>query len=199
MTGCINTKLYVPVATLLTQNNKTIKIFKRTITWNKYQSKLSTKRQNQYSYFLIDPSFQGIKRVYVFSFENKNDRTANTGYYLPEIEIKNYNVKIDGKNVFDQPISNGIKTYENTRKIGTGQGYDYTIGWLLHYSYFKDNYKIIAINSSKQQALDTDPRAIQQINFTGNLDRAGNTTMFFIIEEPRQTVLDFSQETVKVF
>ena len=58
---------------------------------------------------------------------------------------------------------------------------------------------MIAINSSKQQALDTDPRAIQQINFTGNLDRAGNTTMFFIIEEPKETVLDFSQETVKVF
>ena len=57
---------------------------------------------------------------------------------------------------------------------------------------------MIAINLIKQQALDADPRAIQQINFTANLDREGNTTMFFIIEEAKQTVLDFSQRTVKV-
>ena len=69
---------------------------------------------------------------------------------------------------------------------------------MLDYSYFKDRYKIIAIDLSKQQALDADPRTIQQINFTANLDRAGNTTMFFIIEEAKETVLDFSQGTVKV-
>ena len=69
---------------------------------------------------------------------------------------------------------------------------------LLDYSYFKDHYKMIAIDLSKQQALDADPRAIQQINFTANLDRAGNTTMFFIIEEAKETVLDFLQGTVKV-
>ena len=69
---------------------------------------------------------------------------------------------------------------------------------MLDYPYFKDHYKMIAIDLSKQQALDADPRAIQQINFTANLDRAGNTTMFFIIEEAKETVLDFSQGTVKV-
>ena len=89
------------------------------------------------------------------------------------------------------------KTYENIRKITTGQGDDYTTGCLLDYAYFKDHYKMIAIDLSKQQALDADPRAIQQINFTANLDRAGNTTMFFIIEEAKETVLDFSQGTVK--
>ena len=99
---------------------------------------------------------------------------------------------------FDQPINSIIKTYENTRKIATAQGDDYTNGCLLDYSYFKDHYKMIAIDLSKQQALDADPRAIQQINFTANLDRAGNTTMFFIIEEAKETVLDFSQGTVKV-
>ena len=78
------------------------------------------------------------------------------------------------------------KTYKNIRKIATGQGDDYTIGCLLDYSYFKENYKLIAIDLSKQQALDADPRAIQQINFTGNLDRAGNTTMFFIIEQAKR-------------
>ena len=89
------------------------------------------------------------------------------------------------------------KTYENIRKITTGQGDDYTTGCLLDYAYFKENYKMIAIDLSKQQVLDADPRAIQQINFTANLDRAGNTTMFFIIEEAKETVLDFSQGTVK--
>ena len=105
---------------------------------------------------------------------------------------------IDGKHVFDQPINSTAKTYENIRKIATGQGDDYTTGCLLDYSYLKDHYKMIAIDLSKQEALDTDPRAIQQINFTANLDRDGNTTMFFIIEEAKETVLDFSQGTVKV-
>ena len=104
---------------------------------------------------------------------------------------------IDGKNFFDQPINSMTKKYENIRKIATGQGDGYTTGCLLDYPYFKDHYKMIAINLSKQQALDADLRAIQHINFTGNLDKDGNTT-FFIIEEAKETVLDFSQETVKV-
>ena len=105
---------------------------------------------------------------------------------------------IDGKIFFDQPINNNSKTYENIIKIATGQGDDYTIRCLLDYSYFKDHYKMIVIDLSKQQALDADPRAIQQINFTANLDRDKNTTMFFIIEEAKETVLEFSQGTVKV-
>ena len=105
---------------------------------------------------------------------------------------------IDGRNVFDQPINSMNKTYENIRRIALGQGEDYTTGCLLDYSYFKKNYKMIAIDWSKQQVLDADPRAIQQINFTANLDRGGNTTMFFIIEQAKETALDFSQGTVKV-
>ena len=105
---------------------------------------------------------------------------------------------IDGRNFFDQPIDNMAKTYENIRKIATGQGDDYTTGCLLDYTYFKENYKMIAIDLSKQRELDADPRAIQQINFAANLDRVGNTTIFFIIEEAKETVLDFSQGTVKV-
>ena len=99
---------------------------------------------------------------------------------------------------FDQPINDDIKTYENIRKTATGQGDDYTTGCLLDYPYFKENYKMIVIDLSKQQVLDADPRAIQQINFTANLDRAGNTTMFFITEESKETVLDFLQWSVKV-
>ena len=89
------------------------------------------------------------------------------------------------------------KTYENIRKIATGQGDDYTTGWLLDCSYFKDHYKMIAIDLSKQEALDADPRAIQQINFIANLDREGNTTVFFVNEKAKETVLDFSQGIVK--
>ena len=95
---------------------------------------------------------------------------------------------IDGKNFFDQPINSDLKTYENIRRIATGQGDDYTTGCLLDYSYFKENYKMIAIDLGKQQALEIDPRAIQQINFIANLDRDGNTTTFFIIEEAKETV-----------
>ena len=90
------------------------------------------------------------------------------------------------------------KTYENIRKIAIGHGDDYTTGCLLDYCYFKENYKMIAIDLSKQQALDADPRAIQQINFTANLDRAGNTRIYFILEEAKETVFEFSQGTVKV-
>ena len=84
------------------------------------------------------------------------------------------------------------------RKISTGQGDDYATGCLLDYSYFKDHYKMMALDLSKQQALDANPRAIQQINFTANLDKEENTTMFFIIEEADETVFDFSERTVKV-
>ena len=104
------------------------------------------------------------------------------------MEIKDYNVKVDAENFFDQPINNDTKTYENIRKIATGQGDNYTSGCLLCYPYYKENYKMIAIDLSKQQALDAGPRAIQQINFTINLERARNTTMFFVIEEAKGTV-----------
>ena len=130
------------------------------------------------------------------SFENENGRVFRV--YLPKVAIKDYNVKVDGKNFFDQPINNDIKTYENIRKNATDQGDDYTTGSLLDYPYFKENYKMIAIDLSKQQALDADPRTIQQINSTANLNRAGNTITFSITEEAKETILDFSQVTVKV-
>ena len=91
-----------------------------------------------------------------------------------------------------------IVTYENIRKITTGQGDDYTTVCLLDYIYFKNHYKMIAVNLSNQQALDADPKAIQQINVTSNLDRTGNTRFYFILNEARETVFEFSQGTVKV-
>ena len=105
-----------------------------------------------------------------YLFENEDNTTSHSSYYLPKVEIKDYNV--DGKNIFDQPINSMAKTYKNIRKITIGQGDDYTTGCLL-------------------------PRAIQQISFTADLDRGENTT-FFIIEEAKETFFKFSQGTVKV-
>ena len=104
---------------------------------------------------------------------------------------------IDGKNFFDHPVKNNKVTYENIRKIAIGGGDNYTTGCLLDYTYFK-KYKMIAIDLSKQQALDADPKAIQQINFTANLDRDGNTRFYFILEKAKETISEFSQGTVKV-
>ena len=111
--------------------------------------------------------------------------------------MKNYNVMIDGKNFFDHPIRNDLITYDNIRKIAAGQADDYATGCLLDYNYFKNYYNMTAIDLSKQQAVDSDPKAIQQVNFTGNLEQ--QATIFFIIEEVKEKVLDFSQGTVKVF
>ena len=123
---------------------------------------------------------------------------SDSNYYLPKVEIKDYNVMIDDRKFFDQPINSMKKTYENIRRIATGQGDYYTTGCLLDYSYFKGNYKLIAIDLSKQQTLDADSRGIQQINFTANLDRNEDATLFFIIEQAKETAFEFSQETVKV-
>ena len=147
---------------------------------------------------LINPIFQGVNRLFVLPFENEDGRISHSIYHLPKVETKDYNVLIDGKNFFDQPINSMTKTYQNIRKIATDQRDDYTTGCFLDYPYFKDHYKMIAIDLSKQQALDADPRAIQQISFTANLDRDENTTMFFLIEKAKETVLDFSQEAIKV-
>ena len=199
-----DTKLYVPVVTLSTQENtkflqKLKSGFKRVINWNKHLSRPELLAQNPNLNYLVEPSFQGVNRLFVLAFENDAKRTLHSGYYyVPNVEIKDYNIMINGENFFDQPIKNNNVTYENIRKIATGQGDDYTTGYLLDYSYFMDTYKMIAVDLSKQQALDADPRAIQQINFTANLDRAGNTRVYFILEEAKETILDFSQGTVKV-
>ena len=198
-----DTKLYVPVVTLSTQENtkffQQLKSgFKRVINWNKYLSKPELLAQNPNLNHLVEQSFQEVNRLFVLAFENDDDRTSSDEYYLPTVEIKDYNIVINGENFFDQPIKNNKVTYDNIRKIATGQGDDYTTGCLLDYSYFANTYKMIAVDLSKQQALDADPRAIQQINFTANLDRAGNTRVYFILEEAKETILDFSQGTVKV-
>ena len=148
------TNLYVPVVTLSTQDNAKLipqlkSSFKRTINWNKYLAKLELLAQNANLNHLIKPSFEGLNRRFVLAFENDAQRISTKRYYLPNIEIKDYNVMIDGKNVFDQPVKNDKVTYENIRKIATGQGDDYTTGCLLDYTYFKKYYKMIACNRFK--------------------------------------------------
>ena len=154
--------------------------------------------QNPNSNHLIEPSFEGVNRLFVLAFQNDAQRTSNKRYYILNVELKYYNVIIDGKNFFDQPVKNDKVTYKNIRKIATGKGDDYTTGCLLDYMSFKSYYKMIAVDLSKQQALDSDPKAIQQINFTANLERDRNTRFCFILEEKKETVFEFSQGTVKV-
>ena len=115
-----DTKLYLSVAvvTLSTEDNielmKQLKSgFKITINWNKYQSKLENKEQNKYFNYLVDPIFQGVSRLFVFSFENRTDREVHTKYYIPKIKIKDYNATVDGKKLIDQLIKNDLRTYDN--------------------------------------------------------------------------------------
>ena len=118
-----NSKPYIAVVTLPTQGNAKLLLqlksdFKRTVSWNIYQSKKSPDRQNRYLDYLITPRFQGVNRLFVLLLENEDARTTNTGYYFLKVEIKDDNVKIHGRNVYDQPINGDVMTYENIKKIG---------------------------------------------------------------------------------
>ena len=192
------TNLYVQFKIM--QNYYTIKIWfwrNNQLEWMSIKTRIvNTKSKLNH---LVEPSFQGVNRLLVLALENDAQRTSSKRYYLLNVEIKDYNVMIDGKNFFDQLVKTSNVTYENIRKIATGQGDDYTTGCLLDYIYFKNYCKMIAVDLSKQQALDADPKAIQQINFTANLDRAENKRVYFILEEAKETVLDFSQWTANVF
>ena len=86
------------------------------------------------------------------------------------MKINNYSIETDGRNFYDHPVNDMIKQYKEVRKISAGQGDDYTTGYWLDYFYFKDDFKLTAADLSKQKALDADPKAIQQIIFTGQVD-----------------------------
>ena len=155
-----DTKLYVPVLTLSTQDNaklfqKLKSCLKRTINYNKYQSIVTTQPPNQYLDYLIDPSFQKLNRLFVLIFGINANRLGRTRCYFPTVKIEDYNIIIDGKNFFKQPIKNDIKTY-NIQKTKTGQGDGYRTACLLDYNHFKNHYKVIAIDLGKHQELDAE-------------------------------------------
>ena len=180
-----NTKLYVSIVTLSSKDNvKLVKLleegFKRPVYWNEYQTKIETRNlgNNNFTRFPLDASFQGVRRLFVLAFNNTTVnvpnnpinntnnrvlRNSHTKYFLPRVNITNYNVLIDGRNFYDQPINDLVKQYDEIRKTATGQGDDYTTGCLLDYQYFKDHYNLIAVDLSKQKELDAHSRAIQQI------------------------------------
>ena len=100
---------------------------------------------------MIDPSFSNVNRLYVLSFENEDDRIF-LKYYTPTIEIKEFNVVIDGKIVFDVPIKYKEQTYQRIIEMGRNNGY--TTGNILDYEYFSNHYKLIAMDLSKQIELE---------------------------------------------
>ena len=195
-----DTELYVPIVTLSKQNdNKFLEQlrtgFKRTIKLNKYRSEMTNQTKNNNLNYLIDPTFTKVNRLFVLSFENENDRTSFSKYYVPNVQIKDFNVLIDGKSFFDMPIKNGEETYEQI--IEMGRNNDYTTGNLLDYEYFSKHYKLIAIDLSKQIELENSDLK-QQINFIGRLTRNEGEPMFFIIEKLEEKTFEFSQNAATV-
>ena len=155
---------------------------------------------------MLDASYQGVKRLFVLAYRdcggaNRVTADSHRRYFLPRVKIVNYNIEIDGRNFYDQPINDLIKQYDEIRKISTGQGDDYTTGCLLDFAYFEKNYRLIAVDLSKQKALDADSRAIQQIIFTGKIKSAVAYTkviIYYILEQSKETMLQFSKGTAKV-
>ena len=196
----------VPVVTLKTEDNtKSSKLlsegFKRSVCWNEY--KVIPNRNynaNEYRRERLNPSIQVVKKLFVLAYGRENNNATENShrkYFLPRKTINNYNIEIDGRNFYDQPINDLIKQYDEVRKISTGQGDDYTTGCLLDYVYFKDDFRLIAADLNKQKVLDADPKAIQQIIFTGQADDEA-LLVFYIFEKSKETILQISKGTTKV-
>ena len=156
-----DTKLYVPVVTLSKENDakllEQLKTgFKRTIKWNKYRSQMSAQSSNNNLNYLIDPTFVTVNRLIVLLFQRiawENNTTKDhidsiSHYYVSSAGIKDFNVLIDWKSFFDLPIKNEEEAYEKVMDMSSDN--DYTTGNLLHFAYFKENYKLIEIDLSKQ-------------------------------------------------
>ena len=173
--------------------------FKRSIYWIKYKVidnrivEIADNNEENHIRELLDSSRQGVKRLFVLAYYNTEGNNqisidSSKKYFLPRVKIENYNIEIDGRNFYDQPINDSIKQYDEIRKISTGQGDDYTTGCLLDFAYFENNYRLIAVDLSKQKALDADPRAIQQIVFQGVVGGAADTKirLYTILENQKK-------------
>ena len=148
-------KLYVPIVTLsIEDNSKLTKLlnegFKRPIYWNEYKVtpnkivEIAAINEEKYIRELLDSSCQGVKRLFVLAYNNTagNNQVSIDSfkkYFLPRVKIENYDIEIDGRNFYDQPINDSIKQNDEIRKISTGQGDDYTTGYLLNFYYFEKN------------------------------------------------------------
>ena len=168
-------KLYVQIVILSTKNNVNLTKelsdgFKRSIYWNNYETIPEKVINNEINiYELLGASFQSVRRLFLFAYDATNNNNAgmknNRKYIFQRADIENYNVLINGRSSYDQPNNDLIKQYDEVRKTSIGQVDDYTTGCLLDYEYFKENYRLIAVDISKQKALDANPRAVQQIVF----------------------------------
>ena len=202
-----DTKLYVPAVTLSKKDNKDFieqqnKGFQRSIYWNEYKTKEITEDTdaNVFKYINLDPSFQGVNRLFVMAYNRANGqptRNDQRKYYLPRISLNKYNVIIDGRNFYDNPIESDIEKYRELKKIMIGKGEDYTTGSLLDYNYFDKHYKLVVVDLSKQKELDADPRAIQQIEIKDMLET--NSTIYWVLEKSKETILEFYKGTAKVY
>ena len=202
-----DTKMYVPVVTLSKEDNKHFieqqnKGFQRSIYWNEYKTKEINENAdaNVFKYINLDPSFQGVNRLFVMAYNRANGQPTTNGqrkYYLPRIDLEKYNVIIDGRNFYDNPIESDIENYRELKKVMIGKGEDYTTGSLLDFNYFDKHYKLVAVDLSKQKELDADPRAIQQIEFKYMLGT--NSTIYWILKKSKETILEFYKGTVKVY
>ena len=185
--------------------------FKRPVYWNKYKVidkvvEIAATNAEKHIGELLDSSYQGVKRLFILAYDNAaGDNQVSVDYFkkyfLLRVKIEKYSMEIDGRNFYDQPINDSIKQYDEIRKISTGQGDDYTTGCLLDFAYFEKNYRLIAVDLSKQKALDADSRAIQQIIFTGKIkSTVANTRViiYYILEQSKETILKFSKGTTKV-
>ena len=202
-----DTKIYVPVVTLSKEDNKDFieqqnKGFQRSVYWNEYKTKEINENAdvNVFKYINLDPSFQGVNRLFVMTFNRANGQPTRNGqqkYYLPRIDLEKYNVIIDGRNFYDNPIESDIEKYTELKKVMIGKGEDYTTGSLLDFNYFDKHYKLVAVDLSKQKELDADPRAIQQIEFKYMLGT--NSTIYWVLKKSKETILEFYKGTVKVY
>ena len=204
--------MYVAVVTLSKEDNKDFieqqnKGFRRSIYWNEYKTKelvIEDDEANNFKYIALDPSFQGINRLFILAYnklaaanDNQFNRNSKRVYYLPRNDLKKYNVIIDRRHFYDNPIESDIVKYRELKKVMIGKGDDYTTGSLLIYDYFKKHYKLVAVDLSKQKELDVDPRAIQQIEFKYILET--NSTIYWVLEKSKETILEFYKGTVKVY
>ena len=202
-----DTKLYVPVVTLSKEDNKDFieqqnKGFQRSIYWNEYKTKELTENadDNVFKYINLDPSFQGVNRLFVMAYNSANDQPTRNGqqkYYLPRNDLNKYNVIIDGRNFYDNPIESDIEKYRELKKVMIEKGEDYTTGSLLDFNYFLKHHKLVAADLSKQKELDVDPRDIQQIEFKYMLGT--DSTIYWVLEKSKETILEFYKGTVKVY